>query len=214
MFLSSNNKPVLSILGGAKVSDKIPLFKRLISISDKVIVTGGMSFTFLKALDNEIGTSKYEPDMIDEAKQLLELGKEKIILPIDFVATKEFADIKGKNVKFNDSINGLMGLDTGRKTNKIFKKLIMLSRAIFWNGPSGVFEFKNYEKGTKTIANAIIKATSKKGAFSLIGGGDTVSAALKYGNEQQYSFISTGGGASLAVIQGENLPSLIIKNKK
>lgn len=206
-------KPIVSIVGGAKISDKVILLNKLMAMSDYVLIGGGMSFLFLKALNNNIGKSLFESEMLQFAGDIYKKYKDKIILPIDVVATEKFADIKGKKITIGKSFNDLMGLDIGPKTSKLFTKKIKSAKTIFWNGPTGVFEFKHYQKSSKKVAKAIAYAT-KHGGFSLIGGGDTAFAATSFCDKSEFSFVSTGGGATLAIIQGSDLPGLNFFNKK
>lgn len=205
-------KPIVSIVGGAKISDKVILLNRLMAMSDNVLIGGGMSFLFLKALNYDIGKSLFESEMLQVASDIYKKYKDKIILPVDVIAANEFADVKGKKIAVGNSFDNLMGLDVGPKTTKLFTKKIKAAKTIFWNGPTGVFEFKHYQKSSKKVAKAISCAT-KHGGFSLIGGGDTAFAATKFCDKSKFSFVSTGGGATLAIIQGSDLPGLNYFNK-
>lgn len=200
-------RPITSIIGGAKIADKIQLLETLMNTSNQIIIGGGMANTFLASLGINLGKSLIEQEMLSYAKNLYAKYKDKIILPIDLKVAKEFADIPGKCVSINKVPKGLMALDVGPKTIKQYTKIIKLSKTIFWNGPTGVSEFNNYSTSTSTIAKEVAKATTN-GAFSLIGGGDTAAAAIKFTNKNAFSFVSTGGGATLAVIAGEKLPGL------
>lgn len=203
--------PFIAVLGGAKVSDKIDVIKQLLTKADKVLVGGGMAYTFMKALNYKIGDSLLEKDKIDIAKEIIELGKEKLILPIDFVIAPEFKDIKGK-ITTNENIDdGYEGMDIGPKTIKLFENTLINAKTVFWNGPLGVFEMSNFVNGTKNICKTI---SQLKGAFTLIGGGDSAAAAVKFGYENKFSHISTGGGASLEYLEGKDLPGInAIENK-
>lgn len=203
--------PFIAVLGGAKVSDKIDVIKQLLTKTDKVLVGGGMAYTFMKALNYKIGDSLLEKDKIDIAKEIIELGKEKLILPIDFVIAPEFNDIKGK-ITTNENIDdGYEGMDIGPKTIKLFENTLINAKTVFWNGPLGVFEMSNFVNGTKNICKTI---SQLKGAFTLIGGGDSAAAAVKFGYENKFSHISTGGGASLEYLEGKDLPGInTIENK-
>ncbi|WP_338978870.1 MULTISPECIES: phosphoglycerate kinase [unclassified Spiroplasma] len=203
--------PFIAVLGGAKVSDKIDVIKQLLTKADKVLVGGGMAYTFMKALNYKIGDSLLEKDKIDIAKEIIELGKEKLILPIDFVIAPEFKDIKGK-ITTNENIHdGYEGMDIGPKTIKLFENTLINAKTVFWNGPLGVFEMSNFVNGTKNICKTI---SQLKGAFTLIGGGDSAAAAVKFGYENKFSHISTGGGASLEYLEGKDLPGInAIENK-
>ncbi|WP_425383015.1 phosphoglycerate kinase [Spiroplasma endosymbiont of Melieria omissa] len=203
--------PFIAVLGGAKVSDKIDVIKQLLTKADKVLVGGGMAYTFMKALNYKIGDSLLEKDKIDIAKEIIELGKEKLILPIDFVIAPEFKDIKGK-ITTNENIDdGYEGMDIGPKTIKLFENTLINAKTVFWNGPLGVFEMSNFVNGTKNICKTI---SQLKGAFTLIGGGDSAAAAVKFGYENKFSHISTGGGASLEYLEGKDLLGInAIENK-
>lgn len=211
-FNANAQKPIVSIVGGVKISDKVILLNRLMSMSDYVLVGGGMSFLFLKALGHDIGKSLFESEMLQTAKDILAKYKDKIILPVDVLAADKFTDIRGKKIKVGKSFNNLMGLDIGPKTTKLFTKIIKTAKTIFWNGPTGVFEFKHFQKSSKKIVRAICYATKHNG-FSLIGGGDTAFAATSFCDKSKFSFVSTGGGATLAIIQGSDLPGLNFFNK-
>ncbi|ENY68655.1 Phosphoglycerate kinase [Metamycoplasma auris 15026] len=204
-ILDGFKRPFVAIIGGAKVSDKIKVLEKLFHVADKVLVVGGMAYTFQKALGHQIGTSIYEEDRIPMAKQYLEEFKDKIVLPIDNAYTDEFAD---KTPLFTNKNNidipeGYMGLDIGPQSIELFNDIIASAKTIFWNGPAGVSEFKNFEAGTKGIAIAI---ANNKDAYSVVGGGDSVTAINKLGYQSKFSFISTGGGASIEFIQGNSMP--------
>ncbi len=203
--------PFIAVLGGAKVSDKIDVIKQLLTKADKVLVGGGMAYTFMKALNYKIGDSLSEKDKIDIAKEIIELGKEKLILPIDFVIAPQFKDIKGKITNNENIDDGYEGMDIGPKTIKLFENTLINAKTVFWNGPLGVFEMSNFVNGTKNICKTI---SQLKGAFTLIGGGDSAAAAVKFGYENKFSHISTGGGASLKYLEGKDLPGInAIENK-
>ncbi|WP_395473398.1 phosphoglycerate kinase [Spiroplasma endosymbiont of Nomada rufipes] len=203
--------PFIAVLGGAKVSDKIDVIKQLLTKADKVLVGGGMAYTFMKALNYKIGDSLLEKDKIDIAKEIIELGKGKLILPIDFVIAPEFKDIKGKITNNENIDDGYEGMDIGLKTIKLFENTLINAKTVFWNGPLGVFEMSNFVNGTKNICKTI---SQLKGAFTLIGGGDSAAAAVKFGYENKFSHISTGGGASLEYLEGKDLPGInAIENK-
>lgn len=207
-FNAESPKPIISIVGGAKITDKIVLLEKLMQMSDLVLIGGGMSFTFLKALGYETGLSLCDTEMLETAKNLYMKYKDKILLPVDFLATTEYANHAARKIKIKKFPKDLMGLDIGPKTTKLFTKAIKKAQTIFWNGPTGAFELENYSISTKAIADAIADAT-KCGSFSLIGGGDTAAAAIKFADKTSFSFVSTGGGATLSVIQGDELPGLI-----
>ncbi len=204
-------RPFVAILGGAKVSDKIDVIKQLLTKADSVLIGGGMAYTFMKALGYKIGKSLVENDKVDLAKELINLGKDKLVLPIDYITAPEFKDIKGTNTTDQNIADNLMGLDIGIKTEKLFQDKLKSAKTIVWNGPMGVFEMNNFAHGTKAICEAI---ANLKNAFSLIGGGDSAAAVTKFHYEKKVSFISTGGGASLEYLEGKDLPGITaIKNK-
>lgn len=207
-------KPFIAIMGGAKVSDKLKIVNRLVEIADYVLIGGGMAYTFLKSQGYDIGSSLLETEMIDEAKKILEKGKDKILLNIDCNCATEFANTSPVYREMKDGLGRLLGMDIGPKTIASFKEKIANAKSIVWNGPVGVFEFSNYADGTKAICQALKEATAK-GTFTVIGGGDSAAAAVSLGfKESDFSFVSTGGGASLALIEGSVLPGVeAIQNK-
>lgn len=208
-------KPFVAILGGAKVSDKLAIIKNLMPKTDKIIIGGGMMFTFIKARGGEIGSSLCEPDMIDTCRNLLEEAAKQgveFLLPVDSVINNAFAnegDIK--TLASNEIPEGYMGLDIGPKSVELFSKALEGSKTILWNGPMGVFEMSHFENGTKEIAFAVAKAT-QNGAYSLVGGGDSVAAVGKYNLKDRVSYVSTGGGAMLEFIEGKELPGIAAIN--
>lgn len=206
-LLKGFKRPFISIIGGAKVSDKLKVLEKLFTIADKVLIGGGMAYTFKKALEKEIGTSIFEQDRIEDVKKYLSLYKDKIVLPIDNAITREFANNPAVFTSSkNDNIPAdYMGLDIGPETIRLFSREIANAKTIFWNGPLGVTEFSEYEKGTKAIAIAI---ADNKDVFSVVGGGDSVTAINKLGYQDKFSFISTGGGASIEFIQNGTLPGI------
>lgn len=206
-LLKGFKRPFISIIGGAKVSDKLKVLEKLFTIADKVLIGGGMAYTFKKALGKEIGTSIFEQDRIENVKKYLSLYKDKIVLPIDNAITREFANNPAVFTSSkNDNIPAdYMGLDIGPETIRLFSREIANAKTIFWNGPLGVTEFSEYEKGTKAIAIAI---ADNKDVFSVVGGGDSVTAINKLGYQDKFSFISTGGGASIEFIQNGTLPGI------
>ncbi|WP_434337649.1 phosphoglycerate kinase [Mycoplasma capricolum] len=204
--VNDSKKPFIAILGGAKVSDKVGVIENLLPKVDKLLIGGGMSYTFLKAQGRSIGKSLLEEDKIDLAKHYLEVGKDKIVLPVDTACAKEFADVKPTIFETNIP-DEWDGLDAGPKTIEMYKEEIKKAKTIVWNGPVGVFEFKNFETGTKSICQAIAEQT-KTGAFTLIGGGDSASAAINMGFKDNFSWISTGGGASLEFMEGKELQGI------
>jgi phosphoglycerate kinase len=210
--MKNGESPVLAILGGAKVSSKITIIESLLDKVDHLIIGGGMVYTFTKALGGQVGNSICEPDYCDYALELLEKAKTKrvtIHLPEDVVAGKEFSNEAEQQVF--DVMNipeGWEALDAGPKSTIQFHDLIMLCKTILWNGPLGVFEFSNFSKGT-IAAGESIGAATKEGAFSLVGGGDSVAAVKQFGLESKMSYISTGGGAMLESLEGKTLPGIV-----
>lgn len=206
--LSNPERPFVAILGGAKVSDKITVIENLIEKVDSIIIGGGMAFTFLKSLGYSVGKSLLEDDKVDFAKELIEKAKSKnvkILLPIDVVVSKEFSnDSEFKTVNIDSIEDDYMGLDIGEKTVKLFSDEINNAKTVVWNGPMGVFEMSNFAKGTFEIAKAIAETD----AISIIGGGDSASAAEKSGYKDKITHISTGGGASLEFLEGKILPGI------
>ena len=212
--LEAPERPFVAILGGAKVSDKIGVIENLINKVDTIIVGGGMAYTFLKAQGYEIGKSLLEEDKIELAKTLLEKAKEKnvqLILPVDTIVTKEFKnDAEHKTVNIDQIPEDMMGLDIGEESIKLFSGEIVKAKTIIWNGPMGVFEMENFAKGT----NAIAKAMSQADGITIVGGGDSASAVEKAGYGEKMTHISTGGGASLELLEGKILPGIeAISNK-
>lgn len=206
--LKEAKKPFITVLGGAKVSDKIGMVKNLLDKADELLIGGAMAFTFLKALNYNIGKSKVEDDSIEIAKEIIKLADlkgKKLILPVDVAATEVYSpSARAKYFNINKIPSTHMALDIGPKTIKMYKKEIKKAKTVIWNGPMGVFEFSNFSTGTTAIAKAIAK---NKG-LTIVGGGDSVSAVKAYGLEKKISHISTGGGASLGLLAGNNLPGL------
>ena len=204
-------KPFTAIMGGAKVSDKILVIENLLDKVDNLIIGGGMTYTFIKARGGKIGNSLCEQDKLDMANEIIKKAKAKgveIILPVDQVLADKFDnEATSKSALIDNGEEGWMGLDIGPDTIKLFTEVIENSKTILWNGPMGVFEMKNFQKGTIAIAKAIAKATDK-GAFSLVGGGDSVAAVNKFGLSDKVSYVSTGGGAMLEFIEGKELPGI------
>ena len=209
--LKNGEKPVLAILGGAKISTKIPILKNIIKIADHIIIGGGMAFTFAKALGGKIGLSIHEDSMLETAKEILDSSIEnnvKIHLPIDVVCSLEFSNSSTRKIFDIMNIdNNFQGMDAGPKSLDLFKNVVSNAKTILWNGPLGVFEFSNFSNGTKMLGKFISNST-KNGAFSLVGGGDSVSAVKKLNIESQMSYVSTGGGAMLESLEGKNLPGI------
>jgi phosphoglycerate kinase len=209
--LKDNKKPFTAILGGAKVSGKIEIIKNLLDKVDNLIIGGGMMFTFIKAMGGKIGSSLVEEDLIDTARQAIKDAKAKgvnLLIPEDAVIADQFDNNAKRNVCASDEIpDGWMGLDIGEKTRLKFAKVIGESKTLLWNGPMGVFEMENFSEGTRFIAEKVAEATGK-GAYSLIGGGDSVAAINKYNLADKVSYVSTGGGAMLEFIEGKELPGI------
>lgn len=209
--LNNAAKPFTAIMGGAKVSDKILILEQLINKADHIIIGGGMAFTFVKAQGGNTGNSLVEDDKIETAKAILKNAKAKgvqIHIPIDAIVADRFAnDANKQEVNIATIPDGWMGLDIGKGTEKQYADVIANSKTILWNGPMGVFEMSSFEHGTKAVAQAIVGAT-KKGAYSLIGGGDSVAAINKYELGNDVSYVSTGGGALLEYIESGSLPGV------
>ncbi len=209
--LHESGKPFTAILGGAKVSGKIEIIINLLDRVDNMIIGGGMMFTFIKAMGGHVGQSLVEEDLVDTARKALYKAKElgvNFYIPSDTVAAEEFDNDAHRAIVQADAVpDDMMGLDIGPKSIKAFEEAIGNSSTILWNGPMGVFEMSNFEAGTKSIALAVAEAT-QKGAFSLIGGGDSVAAINKYHLKDQVSYVSTGGGAMLEYIEGKELPGV------
>ena len=209
--LKNSEKPVTAVLGGSKVSSKITVIENILDKVDHMIIGGGMTFTFVKALGGKIGDSICEDDKQELALEILRLAKEKgvqIHIPVDVVAANAFAnDAETQIVDVNKIPDGWQGLDAGPKSLENFHKVIMESKTILWNGPLGVFEMENFAKGTITLGNSIAASTAN-GAFSLVGGGDSVAAVKQFGLEDKVSYVSTGGGAMLEMLEGRILPGI------
>lgn len=209
--LQSSEKPLTAIMGGAKVSDKIQVIENLLDKVDNLIIGGGMTYTFIKARGGEIGNSLCEVDKLDIAADLVKKAKEKgvnLVLPVDQVLADKFDnDANTELADIDQGKEGFMGLDLGAKSIEALSEVILNSRTILWNGPMGVFEMPSFQKGTVSIAKAIAESTAK-GAFSLVGGGDSVAAVNKFGLADKVSYVSTGGGAMLEYIEGKVLPGI------
>jgi phosphoglycerate kinase len=209
--LKNSEKPVTAILGGSKVSSKITVIENILDKIDHMIIGGGMTFTFVKALGGQIGNSICEDDKLELALEILEKAKQKgvsIHIPVDVVAADAFDNLANtKIVDVNEIPDGWQGLDAGPKTLENFGRVILNSKTILWNGPVGVFEMENFSNGTITVGNQIAEATAN-GAFSLVGGGDSVSAVKQFGLEPKMSYVSTGGGAMLEMLEGRILPGI------
>jgi phosphoglycerate kinase len=209
--VKSPEPPFTAIVGGAKVSDKILIVENLLNVANNIIIGGGMAYTFFKAQGGEIGNSLCEMDRLDTCVDILKKAKEKgvnIYLPTDSIIADKFAaDANAKNAESGQIEAGWMGLDIGTQASEEFARVILDSQTILWNGPMGVFEMEKFENGTKSVAEAVAKATTG-GAFSLIGGGDSAAAVYKFGFENQVSYVSTGGGALLEFFEGKVLPGI------
>lgn len=209
--LNERESPVTAIIGGAKVSSKINILSNLIPKLDNLVIGGGMAYTFIKAKGGSIGKSLVENDYLDTALEILEKAKAnsvQVFLPVDSVNADGFSNDAKIEITAADEIGDEdMGLDVGDKSLDLLKDVLENSKTILWNGPMGVFEFSNFEKGTKTVASFIVKAT-ENGAFSLVGGGDSVAAAKKYNIQDKVSYVSTGGGAMLEYLEGKTLPGI------
>lgn len=209
--LDNAQRPYTAIMGGAKISDKILIIERLLDKVDHLIIGGGMSYTFFKAMGGQIGSSLVEEDKLDLAKTLITKAKEKGVdlqLPFDSVIADKFAADANIQIMANTSIpDGWMGLDIGPQATEVFAKIIKGSKTILWNGPMGVFEMEKFSHGTNNVAKAVVEAT-KNGGFSLIGGGDSASAVNNLGYGDDVSYVSTGGGALLEYMEGKVLPGV------
>ncbi|MGO2294523.1 MAG: phosphoglycerate kinase [Psychroflexus halocasei] len=209
--LHSNEKPVTAIIGGAKVSSKITVIENILPKIDHLIIGGGMSFTFIKAQGGKIGKSLVEDDKLDLALKIIDKAKAenvKLHLPVDVISTTDFNnDAETQVEKSNEISEDRMGLDVGPETNRLFAEVIKESKIILWNGPLGVFEMDNFKEGTISIGQAIGEAT-ENGSFSLVGGGDSVAAAKKFDLADKMSYVSTGGGAMLEMLEGKSLPGI------
>jgi phosphoglycerate kinase len=209
--LNSTAKPVTAIIGGSKVSSKIAILENLLNRVDHLVIVGGMAFTFVKAQGGRVGASLVEDDKLDTALHLLKMAEEKNVkvhLPMDVVAADAFKNDAHTLVCGTAVVpDGWMGLDIGPNAEGDFEKVILASKVILWNGPAGVFEMEKFASGTKAIAQALVKAT-KAGAFTLVGGGDSVAAVNQFGLASEVSYVSTGGGAMLESLEGIELPGI------
>tara|TARA_R100000353_G_scaffold18871_1_gene17408 strand:- start:75862 stop:77049 length:1188 start_codon:yes stop_codon:yes gene_type:complete len=209
--LESNEKPVTAIIGGAKVSSKITIIESILDKIDNLIVGGGMAFTFVKAQGGNVGSSLVEDDKLDLALEILEMAKSKDVavhLPVDAIIADSFSEDANTKIAEVDNIpENWMGLDVGPKTNDVFAEVLLQSKTILWNGPVGVFEMEKFADGTNILGQNIAKAT-QSGAFSLVGGGDSVAAVKKFNLTDKVSYVSTGGGAMLEMLEGKELPGI------
>ena len=212
--LANPKRPLVAILGGAKVSDKIGVITNLLDKCDTIIVGGGMAYTFMKSLGHNIGTSLLEEDRVEDAKQMMETAKAKgvnFLIPVDNKVGKEYdPNTEAMVVNSDDIPEGWMGLDIGPKTQELFANAIKGSGTVIWNGPMGVSEWENFAQGTIAVATAV----AESGAISIIGGGDSAAAVQKLGFADKMSHISTGGGASLEFLEGKELPGIVALNNK
>jgi len=210
--LADPARPFCVVLGGAKVSDKLPTIEFLLPKADTIIIGGAMAYTFLKAQGTKVGSSRVEEEMLAEAKRLIADASEKgceILLPTDHVCSTTFGESTGEHKTFSGDIgDGFMGLDIGPDTRERFAEALVKSRTIVWNGPMGVFEWSLFAVGTRQVAEAIAQATSEQRAVSIVGGGDSAAAAEKFGVASQLSHVSTGGGASLEMLSGKSFESV------
>ena len=207
--LKNPSHPYVAIFGGAKIQDKLPMISSVVDQADTILIGGGMAYTFLQAQGVNTGESVVVLDKVNEAKKILEKAKKKnvkIVLPVDHVAWDRTTE---KKVKVDVLLDGMVGLDIGKKTIKLFEEEIQKAKQVIWNGPLGKYEDPDYRKGTMKIA----KALAKSSADTIVGGGDSVSAVKESGVEDKISFLSTGGGASLALIEGQKLPALEVIDK-
>ena len=213
--LKNGKKPITAILGGAKVSGKILIIEKLMPKVDNLIIGGGMAYTFIKALGGSIGASLVEEDRVETAKEIIARAKQtgvNLLIPIDTIVASKFDnDADKKACDIYQIPEEWLGLDIGEKTIKNYQEVIASSQTILWNGPMGVFEFSNFEYGTKKIAEALVEAT-KNGVFTLVGGGDSVAAVNKYNMANDVSYVSTGGGAMLEYLEGKELPGIAAIN--
>ncbi len=209
--MQTGEKPVLAILGGAKVSSKITIIENILDKVDHLIIGGGMTYTFVKAKGGKVGDSICEDDKMDLALEILKKAEEKgvkVHIPVDVIAANDFSNDAETRVTNSDEIpDGWQGLDAGPRTLENFKEVILNSKTILWNGPIGVFEMESFAKGTIAVGNFIAEAT-RNGSFSLVGGGDSVAAVKQFGFEDKVSYVSTGGGAMLESLEGKTLPGI------
>ena len=216
-MLKSPPKPMVAIIGGAKISTKIAVLQSLIRNADAIVIGGGMAYTFLKAKRVQVGLSLVEPDFVDMAKELLtqaEKAKVQLLLPLDHTCASSFSpEAKPVNVAGQDIPADLMGMDVGPKSLESYKTVLASARSVLWNGPMGVFEFDTFAKGTQEVAKAVAEAT-ERGALTVVGGGDSVAAVNKYGLADKMSHVSTGGGASLEYLEGKVLPGIACLEEK
>jgi phosphoglycerate kinase len=204
-------KPFVAVLGGAKVSDKIGVIENLLDRVDEILIGGAMSYTFLKAKGEGIGASRFEAEKLEEARRLMDRAGAKIVLPVDHVVAQEFDNEAEHKVVDGAIPEGWMGLDVGPRTLETYREKLLAAKTIVWNGPMGVFEMSNYNKGTFAVAETLSEAT-QKGALTVVGGGDSVAAIVQAGFEDKVSHVSTGGGAMLEFLEGKTLPGIAALN--
>ncbi len=210
--IDNPKRPLVAILGGAKVSDKIAVIDNLLKIADKVIIGGGMAYTFFYAKGYNVGTSLLEADKVDLAKEFMERGKDKLVLPIDTVIANDLSNpTEIKTVDSSEIPDGFMGLDIGEKTIELFKNELQGAKTVVWNGPMGVFEDPRFAKGTEAVCTILSELPD---AMTVIGGGDSAAAAISMGFADKFTHISTGGGASLEYMEGKELPGIAIIQEK
>lgn len=210
--IDNPKRPLVAILGGAKVSDKIAVIDNLLKIADKVIIGGGMAYTFFYAKGYNVGTSLLEADKVDLAKEFMERGKDKLVLPIDTVIANDFSNpTEIKTVDSSEIPDGFMGLDIGEKTIELFKNELQGAKTVVWNGPMGVFEDPRFANGTEAVCTILSELPD---AMTVIGGGDSAAAAISMGFADKFTHISTGGGASLEYMEGKELPGIAIIQEK
>jgi phosphoglycerate kinase len=203
----------VAVLGGAKVSDKINVIKKLLDVADYVIITGAMAYTFYLAQGHQVGTSLVEADKLDLANELLELGKDKLVLGEDVVTAKDFDKDSEKNIRNKSAIpSDEMGMDVGPKTLQNYFKYVEQAKTVIWNGPLGVFEFPRFAEGTKGFAQKL--ADLNESVTTIIGGGDSAAAVIQFGLADKFAHISTGGGASLEYLEGKVLPGIACVHDK
>lgn len=211
--IANPERPLVAVLGGAKVSDKINVIKKLLEVADYVIITGAMAYTFYLAQGYEVGLSKVEKDKVDLALELLELANGKIVLGTDVVTAKEFKPESEKNIRLKSEIpQDEMGMDVGPETLKTYFSFIEKAKTVIWNGPLGVFEFPRFAEGTKGFAKKLVEL--KDSVTTIIGGGDSAAAVIQFGYEHDFAHISTGGGASLEYLEGKTLPGIACVDDK
>ncbi|MEX0774316.1 MAG: phosphoglycerate kinase [Phycisphaeraceae bacterium] len=215
--IAKPQRPFVAILGGAKVSDKIPVIENLLNLVDTIVIGGAMAYTFLKAQGQNVGSSRVEAEMVATAKQFLDAagknGKATIMLPVDHHVSKEFKADADKKISDGAIDEGWMGLDIGPKTIAQYRKTIEGAKTVVWNGPMGVFEMAPFAKGTRGVAEALVKATSG-GGTTIIGGGDSAAAIEEFGLADQVSHVSTGGGASLEMLEGKKFESVELLDER